>query len=221
MQHIIKHGPSYALLHVDLSPGETIQSEAGSMVYMSKHMDVKTRAGGSILTALARKILGGESFFLNTFSVEGSTATLGLAASMAGDIHHLNLNGNSVYIQGSSFLCSGPGINIKTKFGGIKSLIGGEGLFLLKAEGNGDLFLSSYGAILPIQVESSYMVDTGHIVAFEDTLNYSIRRVGNWKSTLFSGEGLVTEFTGKGTVWIQTRVPSGFIRWLIHLLPGE
>ncbi len=221
MQHIIKHGPSYALLHVDLSPGDTIQSEAGSMVYMSTHMDVKTRAGGSILTALARKILGGESFFLNTFSVEGSTATLGLAASMAGDIHHLTLNGNSVYIQGSSFLCSGPGIITKTKFGGIRSLLGGEGLFLLKAEGNGDLFLSSYGAILPIQVESSYMVDTGHIVAFEDTLNYSIRRVGNWKSTLFSGEGLVTEFTGKGTVWIQTRIPSGFIRWLIRLLPGE
>jgi uncharacterized protein (TIGR00266 family) len=126
-----------------------------------------------------------------------------------------------VYIQGSSFLCSGPGINTTTKFGGIRSLLGGEGLFLLKAEGNGDLFLSAYGAILPIHVESSYMVDTGHIIAFEDTLDYSIRRVGNWKSTIFSGEGLVTEFTGKGTVWIQTRVPSGFIRWLIRLLPGE
>jgi len=205
---------------VDLSPGETIRSEAGSMVYMSRHLNVSTHAGGNILTAFARKILGGESFFLNTYSVKGENASLGLAGSMAGDIHHLTLNGNAVFIQGSSYLCSGDGITITTKFGGIRSLLGGEGLFLLKAGGNGDLFLSSYGAILPIKVEQSYMVDTGHIVAFDETLEYRIRRVGNWKSTFFSGEGLVVEFSGKGTVWIQTRVPSGFIRWLIRLLPG-
>ncbi|MFW5771063.1 MAG: TIGR00266 family protein [Spirochaetota bacterium] len=221
MQHTIKHKPSYALLHVDLQPGDCIQSESGSMVYMNGTIDVSTNAGGSILSALARKILGGESFFFNNYTVSGAPASLGLAGPMAGDIQHLALNGQRVYVQGGSFLCATPGISMKTKFGGLRSLLSGEGLFLLRVEGTGDLFLSSYGSIIPIEVENSFIVDTGHIVAFEDSLEYNIRRAGNWKSTFFSGEGLVTEFTGRGTVWIQTRVPSGFIQWLIRLLPGE
>jgi len=191
------------------------------MVYMSSNTEVKTHFGGSILSAFARKIMGGESLFLNSYSTPDSSAFIGLAGEMPGDLHHLNMTGNTIFIQGGSFLCSGPGITIKTKFGGIRSLLAGEGLFLLRAKGHGDLFLSSYGSIIPVHVDTSYIVDTGHIVAFEDSLDFSIKRAGGWKSTFFSGEGLVTKFTGKGTVWIQTRVPAGFIQWLIRLLPGK
>ena len=81
-------------------------------------------------------------------------------------------------------------------------------MFLLKASGVGDLFISSYGAVHPVQVQGTYTVDTGHIVAFQETLQYSIRKVGGLKSLFFSGEGLVCEFSGHGMLWLQTRNPT-------------
>ena len=70
-----------------------------------------------------------------------------------------------------------------------------------------------------IDVNGKYTVDTGHIVAFEDTLTYKVKKVGGWKSTLLSGEGLVCEYSGTGRLWIQSRVPGGFIGWVSKLLP--
>jgi uncharacterized protein (TIGR00266 family) len=125
-----------------------------------------------------------------------------------------------MFLQSGSFLASSPSITVQPQFGGIRSFFGGEGLFLLKVSGSGDLFYSSYGAILPIEVDGSYVIDTGHIVAFDSTLTFNVKKVGGWKSTLLSGEGFVCEFTGKGRVLIQTRVPENFIGWLSRYLPS-
>ncbi|MEM0089288.1 MAG: TIGR00266 family protein, partial [Archaeoglobaceae archaeon] len=92
---------------------------------------------------------------------------------------------------------------------------------LLKLEGSGDLFLSSFGGIEMIEVDGKLSVDTGHIVAFEDSLDFKVRGAGNLKATLLSGEGLVAEFNGKGKVWIQTRSISEFVGWLSSLLPSR
>jgi uncharacterized protein (TIGR00266 family) len=81
----------------------------------------------------------------------------------------------------------------------------GESLIMLRASGTGDLFLSSYGAIHPVRVEGSYIVDTTNIVAFDESLTFRVRPLGGVKSLLFSKEGLVCEFTGTGRLWIQTR----------------
>lgn len=107
------------------------------------------------------------------------------------------------------------------EFGGSKTFFGGEGLFLLEMSGTGPAFVSSYGAIDEVTVDpgETVVVDTGHIVAFEETLEFDVRRVGGLKSTLFSGEGLVCEFSGEGRVWTQTRSPGAFLAWLIPKLP--
>jgi len=202
-----------------MAPGERLKAEAGAMVYMSSSLNMETVFGGGIIQALARRLLGGEPLFMNIFTAAAGNAVIGLAGRLAGDIKHLKLTGRGVFVQAGSYLCSSPEVTVSPQFGGLRTLIGGEGLFLLKTAGAGDLFISSYGAIIPVAVNGSYRVDTGHIVAFDEALSFSIKRVGGWTSTLLSGEGFVCEFSGSGTVWIQSRVPGGFIKWLTGLLP--
>ena len=220
MEFTIKHQPSYSLLEMNLTPGESITAEAGAMVSMDKEMEVKTKVAGSFFAALAKKFLGGESVFINEFTATANATHITFAPQFPGDIGHVNLNGNTLVMQAGAYLCASPDVQISTKFGGMKSLFGGEGAFLLHATGTGDLFYSAYGAIIPIEVNGSYTLDTGHLVAFEPTLEYELKKVGGWKSTLLSGEGLVFNFTGTGKIWIQSRVPSGFIGWLTKLLPN-
>lgn len=226
MEFGIKYRPSYSLLGVKLTPGEQILVEGGSMVSMSADMAIDTHlnaTGGmlkSIAVAIGRKVLGGETMFVNTFTAGGQGGQIMIAPSMNGDIVHFPLKGGSVIIQASSFLCGGPGVDVKLKMGGIKTLLGGEGLFLLEASGTGDLFINSYGAIRELDIESPFIVDTGHIVAFEPGLSFNVKKVGNWKSTIFSGEGLVCEFQGKGKLWLQTRSVGALVGWLRPLLPA-
>ncbi len=218
MKHRILARPSYSLLEVELESGEEIIAETGAMVYM-RNMELKTEMKGGILGGLKRTLLGGESFFINRFVARGK-GLIGLAPPYQGDIVHIPLSGR-IYAQSGAFLASSPEIDIDTKWGGAKTFFSGEGLFLLKLEGSGDLFLSSFGGIEVVEVEDSLIVDTGHIVAFEEGLDFKVRRAGGLKATLLSGEGLVAEFRGEGKVWIQTRSIADYVGWLDSLLPDS
>jgi uncharacterized protein (TIGR00266 family) len=222
MDHEITHRPSYAQLTLDLEQGETVRAEAGAMVSYGGDLDIETQAEGGLLKSLSRSVFGGESFFMNTYTANGPS-TLRLAPALSGDVQHHRLESESLYVQSTSFIASEPGIDVDTEFGGGRTFFGGEGLFLLKLTGTGPAFISSYGAIDEITVEpgETTVIDTGHIVAFEETLDFEVRRVGGLKSTLFSGEGLVCEFSGEGTVWTQTRSPDAFLAWLIPKLPTQ
>ncbi|MDH4262621.1 MAG: TIGR00266 family protein [Spirochaetia bacterium] len=220
MKHTIKHNPSYALLDVELSPGESIQAEAGVMVYMSDDIHINSILGGGFLAAVLRKILGGESMFFNVFTAKEKPVNVGFAPDLAGDIFKLNVSDTPVVIQKGSYLCSETAVSLKTRFGGLKSFFSSEGVFLLEAGGSGSLYLSSYGGIVEVNVDGEYILDTGHMVAFEKTLDFTVSKTGGWKSTIFSGEGLTMRFKGHGKLWIQTRVPRGFISWLMRFLPS-
>jgi len=222
MEHEISHRPSYALLTLDLDAGETVRAEAGAMVSQSPGIGVETRAEGGLLKSLSRSVFGGESFFMNTFTAD-EAGSLQLAPALSGDVSHHSLSEETLYVQSTSFLASDPSIDVDTEFGGAGTFFGGEGLFLLRLEGTGEAFLSSYGAIDETTVDAgeTHIVDTGHIVAFEDSLDFSVRKVGGLKSTLFSGEGLVCEFSGGGRLWTQTRSPDHFLAWLIPQLPSR
>ncbi|MFW6365161.1 MAG: TIGR00266 family protein [Spirochaetota bacterium] len=221
MDFALKHQPSYSLVELRLKPGEKIKTEAGAMVYMSPNFSVVTKFGSGFLSALAGKFLGGESLFVNVYSAQEKEGVLGLATDLAGDVAHVRLENTTLIMQAGAFLASSEEVEIKAMFGGLKSFFSGEGAFFLKASGTGDLFYTSYGAIVPIEVDGSYIVDTGHIVAFEDSLAYKIKKASKGLfSTMASGEGLVMEFSGKGKLWIQSRVPGGFIDWVTRLLPN-
>ncbi|MEM2717159.1 MAG: TIGR00266 family protein [Archaeoglobaceae archaeon] len=218
MKHRILSRPSYSLLELELDNNEEVLAESGAMVYM-RNVEISPEMKGGLFGGLKRSILGGESFLVNRFISKGK-GLLGLAPSYNGDITYIKLSGK-LYAQSGAFLASSPSIDIDIKWGGAKTFFAGEGLFLLKLEGSGDLFLSSFGGIEEINVDGSLSVDTGHIVAFEETLDFKIKKAGGLKATLLSGEGLVAEFNGKGKVWIQTRSIAEYIGWLSSLLPPQ
>ena len=222
MKYEVKYGPAYALGIISLEAGEKIQAETGAMVSMSDSIKIETGMRGGILGGLKRSVLGGESFFLNTFEAE-QPGEVTLAPALPGDIMALDMAGQTLLIQSGSFLAATPDIEIDTKWGGAKTFFSREGLFMLKCTGSGTLFVSSYGGIHLVELEPGqrYIVDTGHMVAFDDSVTYDVGRVGSWKSTLLGGEGLVCKLTGPGRFYLQTRDPESFVEWLIPKLPGK
>ncbi|MCC6160150.1 MAG: TIGR00266 family protein [Deltaproteobacteria bacterium] len=220
MKHEVRHGPSFSSLFLTLEGGEQVRTEAGAMVGMSPNFDISTKAYGGFFKALIRRLLGGESVFQNTYTAKDAGSELILSPTVPGEILHRKIEkGKSFVMQGSAFLASSPSVELKTKYGGVSSMMSGEGLFLLEIKGEGDLWYNSYGKIIEIDVQGGYVVDTGHIVAFEDTLKFKVKRVGGLKSTLLSGEGFVAEFSGNGKLYIQSRTVSSLIGWLTPMLP--
>jgi uncharacterized protein (TIGR00266 family) len=118
------------------------------------------------------------------------------------------MNNQLFYVQSSSYLAGDAGLNVDTRWGGAKTFFGGEGLFVLQVSGTGLLLLSSFGAIHRKRLAAGerYVVDTGHLVAWEGTTQYTLRKaaVGFFRS-MVSGEGMVAEFSGPGEILIQTR----------------
>lgn len=220
IDYSVDYRPSFALLTVGLDAGESLRAEAGAMVSHSDGIEVETAANGGILGSLKRSVMGGESFFQNTFTAT-QDGHVTLAPPLPGDVVAHELEDETFYVQSGSYLASDPAIALDTEFGGARTFFGGEGLFLLKLTGSGPTFLSSYGAIhaVDLDADESYTVDTGHIVAFEGGVDFEVSRVGGLKSTLFSGEGLVATFQGPGRVWLQTRSEDAFLAWLIPQLP--
>jgi uncharacterized protein (TIGR00266 family) len=220
MEHEVLYRPSYSLLKVRLERGDSISAESGAMVSMSSGIEMQTSAKGGLFGALKRRVLAGESFFMNTFTAN-EPGEVTFAPILPGDIHALQLTGQTMYAQSGAYIASSPQIEIDTKWGGAKTFFSREGLFLLKLSGTGEIFLSSYGAIHEIElgVGQKYTVDTGHMVAFAEGVGYSVRKVGGLKSTLFSGEGLVCELTGPGKIMIQSRSADAFLSWLIPQIP--
>jgi uncharacterized protein (TIGR00266 family) len=144
--------------------------------------------------------------FLNTYTGTGPGQRIDVAPSSPGDMIHVSMNGSkSVMVQRGSYCASTPGVEVSAKWGGAKAFFGGESLIMLKCTGSGELWLASYGAIHEVDVSGSYVVDTSHIVAFEDTLTFNVTKSGGLKSLFLSKEGLVCNFTGTGKLWIQTR----------------
>jgi uncharacterized protein (TIGR00266 family) len=223
MQTELMYRPSYAMARVAMAPHETIRVEAGSMVTMSAGITIETRAEGGLLKALARSMLAGESFFINTFHAPAQGGMLMLAPALPGDLFVLEMDSESLLVQSGSYVASGQGIAIDTKWGGGKTFFASEGLILLRAEGSGTLLLSSYGAIdeMLLGDGEQITIDTGHLVAFSERIGMQVRAIGGMRSTLFSGEGLVVDLTGPGRVLLQTRSQDAFLSWLIPQLPSD
>jgi uncharacterized protein (TIGR00266 family) len=217
----IQYRPSYALAVVDLGPGETVQAEAGAMVSMSPGMNILTSAKGGLMGALRRSLLGGESFFLNSYRASGEAGQITLAPPLPGDMAVVELSGDTLMVQSGSYVASSEGIDVDTGWSGAKTFFAREGLIMLRCGGSGTLILSSYGAIHEMELAAgeTQTIDTGHLVAFSEGMDFEVRTIAGMKSTLFSGEGLVVDIGGPGKVFIQTRSDDAFLSWLIPRLP--
>jgi uncharacterized protein (TIGR00266 family) len=205
----IEGRPDYAFLTVQLPANKTLKVEASAMATMDTNLKMKTRLKGGL-----SRFLTGESLFLNDFTAENVSGEIGIAPAAPGDVAHVYLRGETIFLQNSAFVACDPAVNLETKWQGFtKGFFSGESFFLVRASGQGDLWFNTYGGMIELDIEGDYVVDTGNIVAFTEGLEYNISKVGGYKSLFFSGEGLVCRFKGKGKVWIQTRTAAAFVSW--------
>lgn len=230
MEYEILFQPAYSLLVVKLNPGDDIRCEGGAMVSMSGALNLEggmnTGADkgffGRALGAVTR-MAAGESFFISKVSADGEGGEVTLAPSAPGDIFRHELkNQRNLILQAGSFLACAPGVDLDTEYGGLKSVMGGEGLFFLRASGAGDLFFNSFGGIFSRYLDGGekYVIDSSHMVAFEEGMDFETRMAGSGGffsravTSAKTGEGLVLEFTGPGLVWVQSRNPDAFGEWV-------
>ena len=223
MKYEIKYQPAYSLLEVNLEPNESIVAEAGAMVYMSRNIRVETRKREkkSLWKSLKTALLGAESFFVNEYFAENEAGKVGFVPAPVGDIKHLEVKpGKGLILQKSAYIASTSDVHLDTQWQGFTKGIFGQSLFMLKVSGQGDLFVNAFGAIDQHTLgEGEFLiVDNYHLVAFDDTCQYKVRKFGGLKSTILGGEGLVTEVQGPGEVYIQTKNIREFTDWLWELL---
>ena len=208
------HAPGNTAARVELAANEICTTESGAMIAMSGNMDITTtthkKGSGGMLKAMKRMIAG-ESLFLNHFEPKGGPGELLLGTGLAGDMMSLELNNESLIVQGSSYLACEHDIEVDLGWQGFKAILSGERVFWVNLKGKGKVIVCSFGAIYPVEVDGEYIIDTGHIVAFNDTLNFTITKAGkSWLHSFLGGEGLVCKFHGKGTVWCQSHNPKSF-----------
>jgi len=219
------YGEEMQVVEVELDPGEAVQAEAGAFVYMSNGIEMQTSSGGFMKGI--KRMFSGEGFFITSFTNEG--AGKGYAAFTApfpSQIIPIDLAsvGGTFLCQKDAFLCAARGIEIETAF--TKRMgtgfFGGEGFILQKLVGDGLAFLNAGGAIVQKELEpgETLRVDTGCLVAFSPTVDYTIKFIGGFKNALFGGEGAFhAAVTGPGTVYLQSLPFSRLVDRIASAMP--
>ncbi len=220
MQISLLYRPSQTLAQVWLAPGESIVAESGAMVGMTTNVVVQTQSGG--LISGLKRIFGGESFFRNTFSVNAGQGEVLFATPLSGDMAVVDVGAVQWCVQNSCFVASSPTVLVETKSGGLKGFFSRAGFFVLGTSGQGQMIIGGFGALEAVDVDGGMVVDTGHVVAWEASLDYEVSRasVGLLDSFL-SGEGLVCSFTGRGRVFIQSRNAAEYGQNVGAMLPAR
>ncbi len=210
---------------VNLDPGERFVAEAGSMFRVSSNVDIdvttRSRDTGGLMSGIKRMIAG-ESFFFSTFTAVGDgPAEVGIAPTLQGEVAVIDCGGGAAWAcAGGSYLGSSPHLNVDTQFQGLRGLLSGESLSFLLVDGVGPLVVNAFGKITQVQVDGELTVDSGHVVAFEDSLDYSIGKAGgSWVQSFLTGEGVTMTFSGQGRLYVQSHNPAEFGGALGPLLP--
>ncbi len=215
MKSQINGEPSFAHIHVDLDPGESIIAESDAMASMAVEIDIQTKLNGNLFSALLKKFLGDESFFINEYkNISNSPKRITLTQATPGNIKEMELHNSSICLQPGAYIASSPGLHLGIRYAGIASFIAREGLFKLEVSGTGKLFYGAYGGIIEKEVVGEYIVDSGYLVAYEPHLKLSLRLAGGIISSILSGEGIVTKVTGNGKIQLQSRSLEGLASWI-------
>ena len=210
---------------VQLGPGDSFVSESGAMYRASSNVNIdvttKSRSKGGLLAGVKR-LLAGENFFFSTYTTtDGLSGEVGLAPTHQGQVFLIDVEPSVAWMcAGGSYLGSSPDLNVDTQFQGFKGFFSGEAPFFLSVSGQGELLVTAFGRMVESQVEDEVTVDTGHLVAFESSLQYTISKAGgSWIQSWLAGEGLVMNFTGRGRIITQSHNPTEFGKSLGPLLP--
>ncbi len=212
MDYDIRFRPAFASLFVTLAPGETIVTEPGAMTSMDTGLTMTTRFDWR---GILRAIFGGESAFLNYFKNKSNTSqTIVITPPNIGDIICVDIDDRGLCLQAGGFIACTPGVKLGIEWAGWASFFGGEGLFRLKLTGNGKAFIGCFGGISELEIPGTFIVDTGHLVAYDPRTKIKIKFAGSIIGSIKSGEGLVMELKGNGKMYLQSRSVDGLVRFL-------
>jgi uncharacterized protein (TIGR00266 family) len=215
MKYDVRYKPTFATVFVTLQPGEKIVAEAGAMASMDGGVELTTQFSGGLIPALLKAFLGGESMFINTFCNRSPIAKqVVLTQSTIGDITCIELNDRELCLQPGAYIGHAGNIQLNVGWAGFASWLAGEGLFKLKVSGRGLLFIGAYGGLSKRTVNQEFIVDTGHLVAYDPSLKMNIKLSGGLLGSVTSGEGLVNKITGNGEIYLQSRSIDGLVRFL-------
>ncbi len=193
-------------------------AESGAMQSMSAELTMEAIPNGGILSALGKRLFGGESFFINRFTNNTArTLRVTVAQDMPGEIVELPLrNGDERVLQRGAYLGHAGDVRLKAAWAGFVSWFSGEGLVHLRArsDSTGTLYFGAYGAIVKRHITEELIVDDGHLVAYDPALTLKVSLSGGLFASMFGGEGFVTRVIGSGDVYIQTRSVRGLAAWL-------
>lgn len=231
MQYTITSSTAFPLVEVTLARGEQMQLERGAMVYHYGGVSLEGKlnsngAGGfgGLMKAIGRSMVSSESMFITTATGTSDGAKIGIAPGTPGAIRELTIGAARWCINDGSFLACDSGVSYSLKRQSIgKAMLGRTGgLFVMETEGAGSMLVASYGDIIEIPMDGStpLIVDNTHVVAWSSTLEYEIR-IASGTFGFKTGEGLVNEFTGKGTVLIQTRNVEALANMLLPYIPTK
>ncbi|MDA2944815.1 MAG: TIGR00266 family protein [Actinomycetota bacterium] len=223
MEITTRHTPAYGVARLGLAGGESVRVESGAMMAMSSGVSLQSKAEGGVLKSLKRAALGGESFFISTYTAPPEGGFVDVAARLPGDVTSIELGGSGLFISKGSWLANEATVTVDTQWGGFKNLFGSEGGFILRTSGSGHVVFACYGAleVWTLEAGQHFTVDTGHMVAYDESVNMQIRQAaGGLVQTFKSGEGLVFDFTGPGRVWTQTRNPNELLGWISAAVGG-
>jgi uncharacterized protein (TIGR00266 family) len=227
MEVQIGYRPSQSLARVILRENEAVLAESGAMVGMTTNVAVTTQAGG--VGASVKRLLGGESMFVNRFTATGGAAEVLLAHKLLGDVVSLEVPAEGLTLEAGAFLASSANVKVQAKVGGLRTMFAGEGFMVLDVTSDGSvsgergtLLIGAFGGIEEMQCDGELVVDTGHIVAWDPSLSFTIEKSAKgWLATYLSGEGLVCLLRGKGRVWVQSRNPREYAKAVAGALPSR
>lgn len=212
MQTEIRNRPAFANILVALEPGDRLVAEADAMATMSATVEMSTRWSGGPMRAVLKRVFGGESLFVNEYT----TATAGeivLTQPLPGDIECIELAGTTMYLQPGAFIACDAGVKLELGYAGFKSLIAGEGLFRLKVRGQGRVWFGAYGGIFSRDIDAEYIVDSGHLIAYEPSIQINVGLAGGLINSFLSGEGVITRLKGPGKIYMQSRNFGALAAW--------
>jgi uncharacterized protein (TIGR00266 family) len=215
LKYEIRYKPAFATLFATLNPGDSITAEAGSMTSMDGKLTIQTQFSGGFVSGIIKKFLGGESLFVNVFINNSSQPqTVVLTQSCIGDIERFNLENGEICLQPGAHIAHSPGVKMGVRWAGFSSLFAGEGLFKLKLSGQGQVFFGAYGGITKKRINGDFIVDTGHLVAYSPNIKMKLKLSGGLFSSMTSGEGLVSQLSGEGDIYLQSRSVNGLVSYL-------
>ncbi len=217
-------GTTMQVLTVQLEPGEIVYSESGGMSWMSGNVEMRTTSGGG-LNKLIKRALSGESLFVTEYFVNSGSGTVAFASEFPGKIIPYDLPaGQSLIVQKDGFMCAEKTVDLDLSFRKRlgTGLFGGEGFIMQKVTGPGLVFLEIDGEVVEYELQHGqlFKVDSGHIAAFEPTVDFDVTMLKGFSNILLGGEGLfLATLRGPGKVWLQTMPMHHLARKIAQFMP--